>query len=69
MRFLKKQKTRGFLSTCVPGREYLLQLALQKKRRQPIAKFPLTFYRARAVGSREESDLVPTVWGPICNLL
>lgn len=58
----KEQKTRGFLSTCVPEREYVLQLDFQKKRGLAIAKFPLTFYRVLAAGSREESNLVPTAW-------
>lgn len=56
----KSTHTRGFLSTCVPEREYV-QLDFQKKRGPAIAKFPLTFYRVLAADSREESNLVPTV--------
>ena len=40
----------------------------QKKRGPAIAKFPLTFYRDLAVGSREEFDLLPIAWGHIFNL-
>lgn len=56
------------MSTCVPERDYVLQLDFQKKRGLAIAKFPLIFYRDLAVGSREEFDLVPTAWGHIFNL-
>ena len=56
------------MSTCVPEREYVLQLDFQEKRGPAIAKFPLTVYKALALGSGEESDLVPTAWGHIFNL-
>lgn len=57
----RKRKTDlgSFLPAFVPEREYLLQLALQKKRVWPMAKFPFTFDRSPAVSGRQEADQQP----------
>lgn len=60
MNLTKGKKDPGsFLAACIPKPEYLLQLALQKKRGQPMAKFPLTFYRAPAADARGEAHQEP----------
>ena len=67
---LKKKKTinkRLLVNLCTRKR-ICAAANFQKKRGPAIAKFPLTFYRDLAVGSREEFDLLPIAWGHIFNL-